>query len=295
MSIANNNHPTYVISATEKCVIVESDFYVPFEPNILKRNLSQRVLQLRQDIRNSVLKLKIEEGEILFAFYSENDKSRFYDVENVLFYNIGGTIFKKISPEQLAFLGDKKDFLNDDSVPLNMANRCFYAYKVVSMQSVERLIESKKVLAYWNDIDIDKTIAKSPARYYAAIRENSDKIEINEMLDGKTLFGIKIEITIPYFSHPAAIMKPLLDGIICAFHGEKGDVERILNDMFMTRTERMLSDTDKLNIFGNREYLKRYRGHNSFKWNPEDERLQFAWITVRRGRLSLMKGSIYEW
>ncbi len=63
--------------------------------------------------------------------------------------------------------------------------------------------------------------------------------------------------------------------------------------MFMTRTERMLSDTDKLNIFGNREYLKRYRGHNSFKWNPEDERLQFAWITVRRGRLSLMKGSIY--
>ena len=115
------------------------------------------------------------------------------------------------------------------------------------------------------------------------------------MLDGKTLFGIKIEITIPYFSHPAAIMKPLLDGIICAFHGEKGDVERILNDMFMTRTERMLSDTDKLNIFGNREYLKRYRGHNSFKWNPEDERLQFAWITVRRGRLSLMKGSIYEW
>ena len=160
MSIANNNHPTYVISATEKCVIVESDFYVPFEPNILKRNLSQRVLQLRQDIRNSVLNLKIEEGEILFAFYSENDKSRFYDVENVLFYNIGGTIFKKISPEQLAFLGDKKDFLNDDSVPLNMANRCFYAYKVVSMQSVERLIESKKVLAYWNDIDIDKTIAK---------------------------------------------------------------------------------------------------------------------------------------
>ncbi len=191
MSIANNNHPTYVISATEKCVIVESDFYVPFEPNILKRNLSQRVLQLRQDIRNSVLKLKIEEGEILFAFYSENDKSRFYDVENVLFYNIGGTIFKKISPEQLAFLGDKKDFLNDDSVPLNMANRCFYAYKVVSMQSVERLIESKKVLAYWNDIDIDKTIAKSPARYYAAIRENSDKIEINEMLDGKNIIWNK--------------------------------------------------------------------------------------------------------
>ena len=31
MSIANNNHPTYVISATEKCVIVESDFYVPFD------------------------------------------------------------------------------------------------------------------------------------------------------------------------------------------------------------------------------------------------------------------------
>ena len=30
----------------------------------------------------------IEDDEILFASYSENDKNRFYDVENMLFYNI---------------------------------------------------------------------------------------------------------------------------------------------------------------------------------------------------------------
>mgnify|MGYP000637664302 CR=1 FL=1 len=295
MSIANNENPTYVMSTTEKRVIVESNFYVPFEPNILKGDLSKKALQLRQDIRNAILKLKIENREILLASYSENDKSRFYDVENMLFYNIGGTAFGKISPEQLAFLGDENRFFSDEDVPSAIGNRFFYSYEVVSMKSVERLIESKKVLAHWNNIDIDERIVNRPTRYYATVRENSNKIEVNEVLNGKELFGMKIEITIPYSSHPAATMKPLLDGIICAFHGEDGVVKEVLRDIFMTRTEQMLSDTNRLNIFGNREYLKRYRGHNSFKWNPEDERLQFAWVIVKRGQASLMKGSIYKW
>ena len=134
----------------------------------------------------------------------------------------------------ISFLGDENRFLNNENV--------------------------------WNNIHIDKTIIKSPARYYAAIRENYNQIKVKEFSGGKTLFGIKIEITAPYASRPATIIKPLLNGIICAFHGEDGVAKNVLRDIFKIRSELMLSGTNKLNILGKREYIKRYRG-GSFKWN----------------------------
>ncbi len=80
MSITNIEKLTYIIT-NEKRIIVESDFYVPFEPKILKGHLGKKALHLRQDIRDAIGKLKIDEGKMLLASYSENE----------------------ICPEQLAF------------------------------------------------------------------------------------------------------------------------------------------------------------------------------------------------
>lgn len=70
---------------------------------------------------------------------------------------------------------------------------------------------------------------------------------------------------------------------------EEGGIEQTLKMMFENNANSTAS-TKKLNLFGGREYVSQYRGKNSYKWYPEDERLQFAWITVHTG-----KSAEYAW
>lgn len=286
---------TYTITANEKSVYAVSDFYIPFEPKSLRDDMQEKVLQLRQDIRNSIQNLNISEQEILLASYKESQKNRFYDVENMLFYNIGGTGFRKVSPKQLAFLGDEQRFFDSKETSVNTAAQFTYVYRAVNVRDVEALLEGKTVLATWLNAEIDETISKSPARYYAAIRQNSDLVTVTAHLCEKALFGLKIELTTPYGSHPAAVMKPMLDGVICAFHGETDHTADVLQEIFASQTDHLLSDSSRLNIFGPREYARKYRGAHSFVWNPEDERLQFAWIIVTEGQTPSISGTIYKW
>ena len=74
----------------------------------------------------------------------------------------------------------------------------------------------------------------------------------------------------------------------------EGRAEQTLKMMFDNSMDLTIS-SKKLNLFGDREYVSQYRGENSYKWNPEDERLQFAWITVHIGKSAELSGKIYQW
>ena len=76
-------------------------------------------------------------------------------------------------------------------------------------------------------------------------------------------------------------MKHLLDGVICAFHGEKGETAQMLQEKF--EGEKVTCQTD-WHILGDQDYLRKYG--NGIKWYPADEadRLQFGWIIVKQRR-----------
>ena len=143
-------------------------------------------------------------------------------------------------------------------------------------------------------VELYHELRESATRYYATIRENLDCIDIQGRIEDKSLFGMVLDITLPTKVLPASVMKPLLDGLICAFHGEEGRAEQTLKMMFDNSMDLTIS-SKKLNLFGDREYVSQYRGENSYKWNPEDERLQFAWITVHTGKSAELSGKIYQW
>lgn len=296
MSLCNYNELNYTIDSNSKSLNVISDFYIPFEPKKTNLAIREKVISLLQNIKSSIGKLSVEDDELLLATYYESDKNRFYDVENMLFYNIGTSTFSNCCKTQVAFMGDEQRFSQKEKSTQNSDNKYFYSYKIIKADELDTLIKDKKIIADWKDIDVNLDIPQSAMRYYSTIRANVDKVNISHTLNTDfNLFGMKIDITLPNKNLPTSIMKPLLDGLICAFHGEEGATQNTLNLMFGTEIGQQYGKNKNLNIFGTRQYVDVYRGVNSYKWNPEDERLQFAWITVNKGTVAKISGQIYKW
>lgn len=276
-----------------KVVCKETNCYVPFEPK------KQDARDLKEEIRKTVGQLEVGDNEVLLASYAEGNPKRKYDLENRLFYNIGSGAFSDIFctyPKEAAFVAASK--------PNN--GQYIYKYKVVSEEEVKEYLEGKTLIVKWQDIPIGPKQGKDdkPDRYYEAIRRETDSIEImiddpkpDHILD-RAPFGIKIELTVPGSNkrlrpQPASVMKPLLDGVICAFHGEDGEKtkEAVKKRFGLEKNNNELFEASNLNIFGNHNYLTK-----SNRWNPEDDRLQFGWIIVKReGKEYKMSGSIYKW
>lgn len=240
------------------------------------------------------------DNEVLLASYAESSPKRKYDLENRLFYNIGSGAFSGIFctyPKEAAFVAASK--------PNN--GQYIYKYKVVSEEEAKEYLEGKTLIVKWQDIPIGPKQGKDdkPDRYYEAIRRETDSIKImiddpkpDHILD-RAPFGIKIELTVPGSNkrlrpQPASVMKPLLDGVICAFHGEDGEKtkEAVKKRFGLEKNNNELFEASNLNIFGNHNYLTK-----SNRWNPEDDRLQFGWIIVNssEGEKYKMSGSIYKW
>lgn len=281
-----------------KVVCKETNCYVPFEPK------KQDAHDLKEEIRKAVGQLEVGDNEVLLASYAESSPKRKYDLENRLFYNIGSGAFSGIFctyPKEAAFVAASK--------PNN--GQYIYKYEVVSEEEVEKkYLKGKTPIVKWQDIPIGPKQGKDdkPDRYYEAIRREADSIKImiddpkpDHILD-RAPFGIKIELTVPGSNkrlrpQPASVMKPLLDGVICAFHGEDGEktkeaVQKRFQESGLKDEEiEKFFKASKLNIFGNHNYLTK-----SNRWNPEDDRLQFGWIIVKReGKEYKMGGSIYKW
>ena len=290
----------------EKSVEIRSNFSVRHD------NLKPEEYRLKCHIKEKLDKLSAVKGEILIATYG-GERPKGSDIENTLFYNIGTGQFGKIFtdfPKQVAFWERPEN-----------SKQCVYEYKVEEVRENAHKSknfpesfpeDSKKKLetpiVEWNDIRINPKHGKSdkPDRYFAAIRSNFSKIQFSKQgqkSNNKSFnFGIIIELTVPSkncTSQPASDMtKHLLDGVICAFHGEKDGTDKRVREKFKNNglndemIDEFFNSESKMNLFGNHVYLTR-----SNRWNPEDDRLKFGWIIIKKGedKEYKMSGSIYTW
>lgn len=284
-------HTTSSKNDSDKISIkIESNTTVPYPSN--KQLLHPKEYCLKYHIYEKVRSLQINEDEVLLATYGapqESDKR--YDLENKLFYNIGNGAFScvfKDFPKQIVF---EKNYEKS-------SDRYLYKYEIIPEKKVSDMLKEENLIAEWTDIPIGNTLPDKADQYYAAIRKNSSEIITYGSLTSKDKdpYGIKIELTVPDSKksiHPVSVMKHLLDGVICAFHGEDGEKtkEAVKKRFGLEKNNNEFFETSKLNIFGNHNYLTK-----SNRWNPEDDRLQFGWIIVKReGKEYKMSGSIYKW
>ena len=277
------------ITTANNCFEIESEKYVPFS------NLKIEHQCLKYIIKNEVNDLyKRNKGnnKILLASY-RGKMPQNADIENMLFYNIGTGLFAKF------FSGKKTQqaaFWVEDN---NDGQHIKYRYEINNIpKNIADKLENP--LAKWENITIGNgnTLPEKPDEYFTALRTNinNNEITINSKEQCKTSFGIKITLTVPESNkttHPVSVMKHLLDGVICAFHGEKGETAQMLQEKF--EGEKVTCQTD-WHILGDQDYLRKYR--NGFKWYPADEanRLKFGWIIVKcDGKEYKMSGEIYKW
>ena len=89
--------------------------------------------------------------------------------------------------------------------------------------------------------------------------------------------GLKIELSIPRtasFTNVVNAMKPMIDGVICAFHTPDGiAVDEVSN--LLNINKEVFSSAEKT-CLGKCCYISPYR--KSVKWNPQDERLDYVVI-----------------
>lgn len=286
----------------EKSVEIRSNFSVRHD------NLKPEEYRLKCHIKEKLDKLRAVKGEILIATYG-GERPKGSDIENLLFYNIGTGAFSKVfqsskEMKQVAFKMDSTSQENQSSHK--------YKYEVVCSKNVEKdNLCGKTLIAKWNGITIGRTLPQKPDEYYAALRsvtvrktnDSRDKPHENEVIrygseQCETFFGIKIELIVPDSKksiHPVSVMKHLLDGVICAFHGEDedGSTWKALEKRFEKDAYEKLweNKSDSWNLLGKQKYLSSSKG-----WNPEDDRLKFGWIIVKcEGEEYKMSGKIYKW
>lgn len=232
---------------------LHSDIRLPFEPK-------GEALALKEEIRRNVKLLCPREYNHLNARLITSD-NEFFDVENVLFYNVGSGAFSHLRLDEVSFS------LVCDSI--SQSNKYIYSYELIAEATTEEI--SDTILEF--SFEMDMTSDMKPLDYWHAI--NQGNVIISKLINPKE-FGLSIVIEIPEkHRNITSLFKPMIDGLISAFHYQNSVDQDVLNHI---AEKKHISDEVVLSQFSNKDYtflgersvISSYR--DGIKWNPEDEK-----------------------
>jgi alcohol dehydrogenase class IV len=200
-----------------KSVIANSNIRIPFEPKGKEKEFKDALIS---EIKKLIPpNKKLLGDQILFALF-KNKTNDYFDIENILFYNIGTGIFSTISSNGIIF-----EYPYEILQSEQWCNR--YEYSIINVNRYHSYFTDKKVCEFEFEIDKIKTDMKPHDYWYAFHmgKVNTYSYEDKE----KNHFGIDMEIHTPKsFNNIASVIKPMLDGIISSFHYyEKPDNETV--------------------------------------------------------------------
>jgi len=235
---------------------------IPFEPKDWRRDMRD---ELKQALSNIV-----PNDDCLYAAFICNDTCA-SDVENVLFYNIGAPAFYRLSKNGLCFEGrfDSNPF----TFPLGRELGNYYHY---AMQNEFSLWREKDILSAWKEVPIPTpTRASRPHLFWYALKKAKNSAFCEHPVPKR--FGVSIQLHIPELAwcNLAILIKPLLDGIISAFHMQNAPRDKILFERLSKLTDCTAAEVEhflyesKTVVLGKRPVVSTYR--ESVKWNPQDD------------------------
>jgi len=275
----------FQIIENNKNVTGYSNFRLPFEP----KNIS---LSYREQLKKNIRTLQLENNEILRARYTTNVVD-FFDIENILFYNVGASSFKNICRHGIIM-----EFENKKNLAYPDLNHKV-EYQIVNKRQ-KLLVESEQRISNF-DFQIPALNTKNRVSDYW-FSMHSGTISLNHHNQNSiSNFGLYIELETSKINfNIVGIMKSLVDGIISGYHIENNSdtiaEERISN---MLDIEKKIITTLLLNadygVLGKRNLVSSYR--NSVKWNPADDKC-IELIIIPKINSSIknvrIKGFLYE-
>lgn len=253
----------------ENSLEVFSTKRLPFEPK-------GWLLEMREQIRSKLINLKSQDT-YLFAMY-KSEEHDFFDVENVLFYNVGANYFRHLDVSTL-------EFERVYGKPPIDGFKHYQVYQLINQyREVTNHWKKDGILAKWSGIPIPtiKSDTKPYSIWYSIRRGNIEVIQRNQF----SYYGLELTIHVPNTLkiNVISILKPLLDGVICAFHyhdqTEWDEVIRRMSRLMSVprgHLERMLLKKD-ISILGKRNVIQLFR--NNIKWNPADDLFHYIKINI---------------
>jgi len=271
----------YIISHEDIKVEAWSEKNIPFEPQGWQ-------LKMKEEMREALSKLSWSDKKELYAsYYTKSDDKRKSDVENLLFYNIGSSAFKNYNGSSLCIERGGSTIPQPNNIPIPDEMSHYYKYELV--EKVDFVIhQPQKTLAEWNGTTFNKIVLDKPSFFWNYIKRSNVNV-VKKDHYGK--FGIEVSIDTPRKKlNLTSIIKPLLDGLISAFHQQNKKnlthevLERLSNQIEYSTadTEKNLLE-DKFNLFGKCDLVRKH-GENGFKWYPADHLCDAIKIRVSHGK-----------
>ncbi len=269
------DHDIFRIIGSDKEVTVFARMRYPFEPKEPWQKEYRKMLQTALSF------LSAGKDEIIWAAYGAV-KNDFYDLENVLFYNIGTGWFRQSSVNGFYFTGHSPEeiLLMQEKYGIPKEFSHWFTYR---LQKAELSLPQRKgnSIAAWKPIPISPvTTSLRPLDYWRWVKKNLSAFKIAQgQYQGPFSFHLILDSPKTGGLNTTSVAKCLLDGIICAFHSATAAM--CLPDL----CRQLNCPADWLeNIqtapLGKREYIRPYR-RNSFAWNPADDKCRECSLQVR--------------
>jgi hypothetical protein len=215
---SKNKFNYFIYTPNNKMLEVYSSKRLPYEPKDWQ-------LELRNTIR-SHLKLLSGDGVILQTLYKSMSQ-RFFDIENVLFYNVGPTSFSHLN---LKFLQFERAYEHPPIANEDQHFEHYQSYKIIEQdEQVSKYWMKKSTLATWMNVTIPKLSSEiKPHFIWHAMKTGS--VKIHDRINSH-FYGLEVTIKAPIHIQVnlVSVIKPLIDGIISAFHHhDSSDIDEVI-------------------------------------------------------------------
>lgn len=258
----------YFIEGTEvKANNIElwSKIRLPFEPK-------GWLLDMKNSLRSALKGMQNAENRMLHAIYASKEEG-YFDVENVLLYNVGTGSFSDLCRRGVCF----ERVFSSPIQPKSGNDRFphYHRYSLIELMEGPIYWTKEHSLVSWKDVSCPTLRGEiKPHSFWYAIKNGA--VEVCGKLEVPRYIGLELKISAPKGTriNLAAAIKPLLDGIISGFHSHDGSynssvIGRVAQSLGEEESdiEEMLMDKS-INVLGKRKLLHPFG--KGIQWNPAD-------------------------
>lgn len=265
------NYKNYRISSFSNGVKAISTHRLSFEPKDWQ-------ITMRDELRSALKNLKlVTPDEFLVATYNSSNRT-FCDVENILMYNVGVSCFRDLSGP--GFVLERGFTSLSDEFDHEMK------YQIVPAPYVSKRWDLIEQIGEYSFDAPRLTSDMKPADVWRWCKLGT--LTSADIVDEQVPLCIKVDITPSHGQQlrPASCIKPLLDGLLCAFHAHDGSNLAILLERLSTHFQYVSPETiqqwllnKEHSVLGQRRLLHPVKA--GIQWNPADDRLVLIHINIK--------------
>jgi hypothetical protein len=290
--VAQSELPNYHVEAGRDQVEAWSVTRLPFEPRGWLK-------AFREDLRTAIGLLTVTPGHILRAVYGSHLLD-LCDTENVVFYNVGASVFAASAKNGLRF---ERAYRLGRPCPQPLSNRPlhYHAYFVDTADATFKHWKVGRTFARWSFPCNAQLIGRCASTWYAMKQARIVVSGKDESPPEK--FGLRLVLTVPLEARvlPANAIQPLFDGVIAAFHQHVGDNLAEISRRLASQLGVEAGIISKylmasgISVLGQRPLVHLYG--TTVQWNPQDEACMVGELIIYRGEVQrewLFSGELIE-